>query len=765
MNDVPMPTCGNATSALLTHVRVLQIGHGLAASVCGRIFADVGAAVSLASPAEPASSPIPASASPVASVLNQDRIPVASGHDALRAAVRKCDVVICEGTPEELSAQGIDPTELQNDNPEVVVVAISPFGLHGPMANAPRSDLTLLAKSGIARQLTGQVQDLSEPPLGAIGMQSAFVGGLAAASAAMQSLVGASRPGLVDVAQTTALATLSIQALCQASLHGKPWSRQRVGDGNGATVTILPAADGYFAISPREEHQWRAWLGVMGDPDWADDPRFAKKSDRAANWDALYALLCAWSQSQRKDSVSQSAQAAHVPSFALCELPEHLDNPQFDHRGFYRTALDAKHRTLRIPSAPFTASHVASQDTASPPPNRPHEPHTGVATTPQASDAPLAGVTVLDFSWVIAGPTATRYLAAMGADVIKVEAPGRGDPGRASELHTVLGQNKRSIALDLKSPEGLAIAGRLAASADVIIENFATGVMERFGLDHAQVAASNPGVVYVSASGLGRTGPNAKAVAYGTLLQCYSGFAALNRFPGQTPRVGMAWLDPMCGLLLPFATAAALSKRAHSGVGTRIDFSMVEAMLWTLQAPLIQAQVGDTPQPHANRSPGVCPQGVFACRGSDEWLALSVLDQTQWHALCALIPELLDKQPWSAPERISAEEDIHAAIDRWLCERDAEWTEALFLAHGIPAGVVARTTELVNDAQFGARRFWENTPDGKLPSLPWVSAYRTAPRAAPKLGADTKAVLRETLGMSPDDIDAAAAGGAFGRVT
>ena len=174
---------------------------------------------------------------------------------------------------------------------------------------------------------------------------------------------------------------------------------------------------------------------------------------------------------------------------------------------------------------------------------------------------PLSGIRVLDFSWVIAGPTTTRYLAAMGAEVIKIEAPGRGDPGRTSELHTVLGQAKRSVALDLKKAEAVAVARELAAKSDVLIENFATGVMDRLGLGAEAVRALNPDLIYVSASGLGRTGPEAHAVAYGTLLQCYAGFAGLNRHPGVAPRVGFAWLDPMCGMMLAFSVAAGLWHR------------------------------------------------------------------------------------------------------------------------------------------------------------------------------------------------------------
>ena len=215
---------------------------------------------------------------------------------------------------------------------------------------------------------------------------------------------------------------------------------------------------------------------------------------------------------------------------------------------------------------------------------------------------PLAGVRVLDFSWVIAGPTTTRYLAAMGAEVIKVEAPGRGDPGRASELHTVLGQAKRGIVLDLKRPEAIAVAHALAAKSDVLVENFATGVMDRLGLGAEALRAVNPDLVFVSASGLGRTGPEARGVAYGTLLQCYAGFAGLNRHPDVPPRVGFAWLDPMCGLMLAFIVAAALWRRRHGGAVARVDFSMIEAMLWTMAEPLLATQLTGPPKPVGNAS-------------------------------------------------------------------------------------------------------------------------------------------------------------------
>src|SRR5690348_14360949 len=299
-----------------------------------------------------------------------------------------------------------------------------------------------------------------------VGEQSAFIGGLAAACVGMHAALAA--PGaVVDVSIAEALATVAITELARAGLTGKTRPRKREADGNGATVTILPASDGYVAISPREERQWTAWLSVMGSPDWGSDPRFATKADRVSNWDALHALMSAWSRQHDKQWIADAAQAAHVPSFPLREPGEQLSSPQLDHRKFYRRLAIAG-RTAEAPGSPFG---LQIADTG----RRETRCHA-------SGPLPLAGVRVLDFSWVIAGPTTTRYLAAMGAEVIKIEAPGRGDPGRASEPHTVLGQAKRGIVLDLKQSEAVVVARALAAKSDVLIENFATGVMERLGL-------------------------------------------------------------------------------------------------------------------------------------------------------------------------------------------------------------------------------------------------------------------------------------------
>jgi crotonobetainyl-CoA:carnitine CoA-transferase CaiB-like acyl-CoA transferase len=337
--------------SLLTGLEVAQIGKGLAAAVCGRLFADIGARVVCIAPDL---------STPLACHLNDGKKIVSGDAAAARAAIAAANLIVCEGRPRDLRVRQHDPDALRRLNPTAAIVAISPFGQTGPQADAPATDLTLVFGSGIARMLTGRVDDLDEPPIRPVGEQSAFIGGVAAACAGMHAVMAAEPGAVVDVSIQEALATLAITELARAGLSGKSWSRQRLSDGNGATVCILPARDGYAAISPRDDHQWAAWLKVMGSPDWAMDPRFAAKSDRVTNWDALYALMSEWSRDYDKQAIAERAQAAHVPSFPLREPAEQLGSAQLAHRGFYRP-IDIGGQAIKAPGPPFRAERSATR--------------------------------------------------------------------------------------------------------------------------------------------------------------------------------------------------------------------------------------------------------------------------------------------------------------------------------------------------------------------------------------------------------------------
>ncbi len=721
---------------LLAGFRVVQIGGGAAAAVCGRMMADVGAQVTCIAP--------DGDGTTLLSYLNAGK-PVATDGAKRRAVLAAAHLIVREGQPKAWIGSPHALSELRQINPSAVVVTISPYGQTGPQADDPATDLTLFYASGIARQLTGQVDDLAEAPIRPVGEQSAFIGGLAAACAGMHAALGNQPGASVDVSIHEALATLSMTELARAGLSGRSWDRRRLTDGNGATVTILPARDGYAAISPREEKQWASWLAAMGSPAWGSDPRFVPKANRVKNWDALHALMSDWSRPHDKQWIADTAQRAHVPSFPLREVAEHLDTPQMRHRGYYRQG-EVGGWPVQVPGLPFGLGIAAA----------------GRKRRAPGGPLPLSGIRVLDFSWVIAGPTTTRTLAAMGAEVIKIEAPGRGDPGRESELHTVLGQGKKSVVLDLKKAEAVEIARALAAKSDILVENYATGVMDRLGLGAEALKAVNPDLIYISASGMGRTGPESHAVAYGTLLQSYAGFAGLNRHPGVAPRIGFAWLDPMCGLMLAFVAAAALWHRQNAGGVARVDFSMIEAMLWTMAEPLIAAQLGPPPQPMGNASTRHAPHGAWRCQGDDDWIGLAVRTDEEWRALCRLVPGLSEMAAFDFRRRVDAHAAIDAALTAWAAAQSASAAAAALSKNGIPAAALARHADLVRSPHLAARDFWDKREAGVLPGLPWRASFGRTIGPAPGLGADTDRVLADVLGLPSERIDELRAIGVFG---
>ena len=235
-------------------------------------------------------------------------------------------------------------------------------------------------------------------------------------------------------------------------------------------------------------------------------------------------------------------------------------------------------------------------------------------------------------------------------------------------------------------------------------------------------------------------------------MQCFAGFAGLNRHPDVPPRVGLAWLDPMCGLLIAFITAASLWQRGRSGTVARIDFSMIEAMLWTMVEPLLAAQSGEPPCPRGNQSDRCAPHAVFATAGDDQWVGIAVRDDADYAALQALVPGLADRR---SP-------DVEAVLAAWCATREAGAVAAVLARAGIPAAAVTGSFDLVESPHLRARGFWDRLGDGLVPGLPWRTSFGRAIGPAPGLGAHTGEVLAELLGFSAERIARLRADGALG---
>jgi crotonobetainyl-CoA:carnitine CoA-transferase CaiB-like acyl-CoA transferase len=506
------------------------------------------------------------------------------------------------------------------------------------------------------------------------------------------------------------------------------------------------------AISPREEHQWTRWLDVMGNPGWSAEPRFADRENRERHWQALYPLLADWSRTRSKRELFEAAQEHRVACFPLGTPTDLLSSPQLAARGFFVQADDAELGTVMLPGRPY---HLVTESRATAQP---------LAFASRVDNTrPLAGVRVVDLSWVLTGPICTRYLAALGADVIKIESASRADLSPRDASWEQLNVGKRGITLNLKVPRARELALELIRRSDVVVENFSTGVMERLGLDYATLKATNPRIIMASSSALGRSGPDRELVAYGTLIQCFTGWAALSAYPGRPPRSsGGIWTDPLTASFETLLVLAAIWRQRTTGVGTYFDLSMAETTICSIPESIVDWSIqGRMLEPRGNRHPVHAPQGCYPSRGDDRWLALSVRSDTEWAALCRLMerPDLgADPRLAASSGRQANHDAIDAAISAWTRPRLASETAALLQAHGIAATPTLEPRELEHDEHLKAREFVgrvERLDGATAPTLgvPWLIERQrpSAFRRPPRLGEDNEFVFQDLLGLSRDE--------------
>jgi len=375
---------------------------------------------------------------------------------------------------------------------------------------------------------------------------------------------------------------------------------------------------------------------------------------------------------------------------------------------------------------------------------------------------PLAGLRVLDFSHVFAGPFCTRSLADMGADVVHVESASRqaGDRYRAAYQH----RNKRSIGINLKTGAGQQVAARLAAVADIIVENFSSSVMRRLNLDYASLAPANRRLIYISLSGYGHTGPRSEWLSMNMNLQAYTGLMLMTGFEGDPPTaISNSWNDYIGGLHGIIAIMQALADRVDSGAGRYIDLSQFECSVATVGALLLASAVsGKTPPRLGNRSSDDAPQGVYPCAGDDQWVALTVQTDGQWRALAELLGRsgfLADERLSTAAARMQHHEELDAAIAAWTREQTPAAAASRLQSAGIPAERMRRVADVVDAPDSGAVYRPFTTAGGRsalAATLPFTfgESALSEVETPHEMGADTRDVLRDWLEMNGDEIGA-----------
>jgi crotonobetainyl-CoA:carnitine CoA-transferase CaiB-like acyl-CoA transferase len=384
---------------------------------------------------------------------------------------------------------------------------------------------------------------------------------------------------------------------------------------------------------------------------------------------------------------------------------------------------------------------------------------------------PLSGVTVLDFTRVLAGPLCTMLLADMGADVIKVETPDGGDETRQwrppalsngmSAYFIAANRNKRSITLNLKTPDGQRIARDLARTAHIVVENFRHGGMAAFGLDAATLRADHPALVYGSISGYGQTGAYRDRPGYDFVIQAQSGLMAITGDPDGAPiKVGVAICDVIAGLFAASSLIAALRGAERTGTGQYVDIALLDTAIAALVNVASNALIGDLePARYGNAHANIVPYQAF--RAADQDFALAVGNDRQFRALCAVIGQPAwanDPRFATNPARVQHRAALIPLLDAVFATRDAaDWVEDL-LAAGIPAGEVNTIPHILDDSHARERGIVREIDiDGIAARLLGNPIhFDGAPPAIrlppPALGQHTDAILRERLGIADAEI-------------
>jgi crotonobetainyl-CoA:carnitine CoA-transferase CaiB-like acyl-CoA transferase len=412
---------------------------------------------------------------------------------------------------------------------------------------------------------------------------------------------------------------------------------------------------------------------------------------------------------------------------------------------------------------------------------------------PRPRRGPLAGIRVADFCWMGVGSVATRLLADFGAEVIKIEDRTRIDTPRKLPLYKgesarnfgeeVVGadpdkgglfnnycRNKLGVTINMRSAEGRRLAERLIAASSVVTENFAPGVMERWGLTYERLSELRPDVIYARMSGYGHSGPHASYRSYGPVVQAVSGLSYISGLPGREPSGwGLSYMDNQAAFYNSAAILMAIRRRAMTGRGTEIDVSAVETGIGLLGPVLLDVTVNgrvtrgqDYPTGNRLEHPDAAPHGIYPARGEDRWVAIAVFNDAEWSRFV----EAIGRPQWALDERFRSQRSrwehqdaLDAAISGWTRGRDRHEITKLLQDAGVPAGAVQNAEDLnESDPQLEHRGvFFEmDHPvigEARFEGVPIRFAGMSADnwRSGPLLGEDNEFVFRELLGVGADE--------------
>jgi crotonobetainyl-CoA:carnitine CoA-transferase CaiB-like acyl-CoA transferase len=626
---------------------------------------------------------------------------------------------------------------------------------------------------------------------GRIGEWVAGAYGAVAAAAALRRSRAAGQPDLLDLSAFEAMVvTMGGPGAVSASVLGD----DRPVPGRSLELpSIVPTADGLVGFCTITGQQFADFLVMIERADLIDDADLASFAGRRRRRAEFLEMVHGWAATRTTDEIVELAAAMRIPVAPVGTPNTVTEIDHFRERGvFVKNASGALQ-----PRTPYRSEAFGTVGPGAVPapgehdglvdwpirPGRPAPAGPGPDTTDAAAAArPLAGLRVVDFTAFWAGPAATRILAALGADVIKVEGLSRPDGMRFSgglpptqdqwwewgPVFLAFNGGKRDLTLELSMPEASDIALRLIATADLVVENFSPRVMAGFGLEWPDIKAVSPRVTMVRMPAFGLNGPWRDRVGFAQTMEQASGMAWLTGQADGPPLIPRGVCDPIAGLHAAFAALAALEVREATGQGMQVECTMVEAALNVAAEALLEASVnGRELRRDGNRGPGASPQGVYRCAGPDHWIALAVLDGAGWQGLAGALgrADLAGRGDLATEAgRREAADELDAAISEWTAGITPDEAEHRLRRAGVAAARVSTASDLLTDPQLLARGFWEpvsHPVTGKFltPGLPFRSAASErlpSQAAAPTLGQHNEEILTAILGLSTEEIQALA---------
>jgi crotonobetainyl-CoA:carnitine CoA-transferase CaiB-like acyl-CoA transferase len=699
-------------------LRVVDCSTGIAAAYCAKLLTDLGADVVFGTPI---------AGDPLFTYLRTSQRHAADLTPWLAAA----DIVIV-GEP------GVAP----GGSTPLVTVSVTAVGHGGPDDGLDLPEEVLQARSG---SLSSHGH-MHLPPLTVGGSLGEYIVGAFAALGAVTAWWRASRRGVPETVDASLLEAIQLTYVTVPTLMARfPGGRKQ----SFRWVMIPgnePAGDDrYVGITTVTAQQWQALARVIGRPDQADDDELGTMIGRFRRADEVNGAIHAYTEQHAADDIVAACVEARVPAAIVGNGAELPRNEQLVARGVF---VQQPGESWIRPRAPFRFHGVEDRELAAPGAVSAGEPASwGARERPSPAgegvpgDRPLAGVRVLDFTAFWAGPFATAWLSSMGADVVKVEAVQRPDGIRfsaavrphddaqfyeKSALFHACNLGKRGITLDLGHPEGLAIAKRLVARADVVAENFTPQVLEKFGLDWETVHALNPAAVMLRMPAFGLDGPWRSRGGFAQTMEQLTGMAWLTGYEGGPPIIPGGPVDPMVGAHAALAVVAALEHRARTGAGQLVEVPLVEVATAVTADQVIRYAIDGTLLDRRGEG------GVYRCQGDDAWVAVDRRTDPM------------------AP----------AARAQWCATRTPEAAARDALAQGVPAAAMVPGYATLDDPQMRARGFFEPVAnalvgDQHYPTWPVrlsAGPVRVWTAPAPTLGQHNVEVLRDELGLDDAEL-------------